>query len=257
MQTTSNYGFNIVEGTDIVNPLTQLNPNFTALDTDLKAVSDQTVDFATCVKTGTVHAVTRTLTDCNIFKFTATGDWATGDTMTVDGTTVSVFLPNGQAPLTGAYVINSEVLCILNGTRVTLLASDNKPTYNASEITLSNGNSVQDAVDQIGSVIKVVEGGSYAAGDTWAIPGAAQDLIDSGKYFLVEASFYYGDTVSSARLTKVTTRGFGRHVALSLNRTDIQTGMVNISPSSFAAYGFDIAHAPKLYDLYLFPMSAY
>ena len=36
MYTTTNYGFNIVEGTDIVNPLTQLNPNFTALDTDLK-----------------------------------------------------------------------------------------------------------------------------------------------------------------------------------------------------------------------------
>ena len=59
MQTTTNYGFNIVEGTDIVNPLTQLNPNFTSLDSDLKAVSDNTVDNATCIKTGTVHAVTR------------------------------------------------------------------------------------------------------------------------------------------------------------------------------------------------------
>ena len=257
MQTTSNYGFNIVEGTDIVNPLTQLNPNFTALDTDLKAVSDLTIDAASCIKSGTVHAVTRTLTDNNVFKFTATGNWETGDTMTVDGVSVSVYLPDGTAPLTGAFIINTEVLCIKNGSRITLFASPNKPVYTASDIDMASGDSVQDAIDQIGSVIRVVEGGAYASGDTWAIPSAAQDLIDSGKYFLVEASFFYGDTVSSARLTKVTTRGFGRHVALTLNRTDIQTGLVNISASTFTAYGFDISHAPKLYDLYLFPLSAY
>lgn len=256
MQTTSNYGFNIVEGTDIVNPLTQLNPNFTALDTDLKAVSDQTVDSATCIKTGTVHAVTRSMTDCDIFKFTATGNWETGDTMTVDGTTVSVFLPNGEAPLTGAYVINSEVLVILNGTRATLYASPNKAAYTASEITLSNGDSVQDAVDEIGSVIRVFEQSAYAAGATWVLPQEAQDVIDAGIPFLVEADFHYG-AYTTARLTKLTTRGFGAHVGLILDRTDPQVGMVRLSATSFDAYGFDLSHAPVLRNLYIFPLAAY
>ena len=257
MQTTSNYGYNIVEGTDIVNPLTQFNPNFSGIDTDLKGVSDQTVDFATCIKTGTIHAVTRTLADCDIFKFTATGDWTTGDTMTVDGVTVSVFLPNGQAPLTGAYVINTEVLCIINGTRVTLLASDNKPTYTAAEITMSDGNSVQDNVDKIGSIVRVFENQAYTSGQTWAIPTAAQDVIDSGKYYLIEADFYFGDSVSGARITKVTSRGFGANVTAAINRSDPQIGLININASSFTAYGYDAAHEPKLYNLYIFPIAAY
>ena len=144
MYTTTNYGFNIVEGTDMVNPLTQLNPNFTALDSDLKTVSDATVDAATCIKTGTVHAVTRTNTDAKVFRFTATGNWDTGDTMTVDGTLVSVFLPDGSAPTNGCFVINTEVIAAIQGTRVTLYVNagdasnisfdDTSVSYTASNV---------------------------------------------------------------------------------------------------------------------------
>lgn len=150
MYTTTNYGFNIVEGTDMVNPLTQLNPNFTALDTDLKAVSDNTVDNATCIKTGTVHAVTRTNTSANVFRFTATGNWNTGDTMTVDGTLVSVFAPDGTAPSNGCFVINTEVLAAIQGTRVTLYVN----TGSASNISFDDtsvsytANNVQTAIEE-------------------------------------------------------------------------------------------------------------
>ena len=149
MYTTTNYGFNIVEGTDMVNPLTQLNPNFTSLDTDLKAVADNTVDNATCIKTGTVHAVTRVNTSAKVFRFTATGNWNTGDTMTVDGTLVSVYLPNGSAPASGCYVINTEVLAAIQGTRVTLYAN----SVDASTVTfddtsvLYTANNVQTAIE--------------------------------------------------------------------------------------------------------------
>ena len=155
MQTTPNYGFNIVEGTDVVNPLVQLNPNFSALDTDLKVVSDATYDKATCVKSGTNHAVTRTDTDKNLIIFTATGNWETGDTMTIDGSPVSVYLPDGTAPLTGSFIINTEVLVVLNGTRVTLYTSQELPGYTASDINYDNSQSglsasdVQDAIDEI------------------------------------------------------------------------------------------------------------
>lgn len=156
MYTTTNYGFNIVEGTDMVNPLTQLNPNFTSLDTDLKAVSDATVDAATCIKTGTVHAVTRTNTDAKIFRFTATGNWNTGDTMTVDGTLVSVYLSDGSAPSNGCFVINTEVLAAIQGTRVTLYvnAGDASLIYFDDSNTSFTASNVQDAIEDVDTLAK-------------------------------------------------------------------------------------------------------
>ena len=122
--TTSNYNLIIAEGTDIVNPLTQIFPNFTALDTDLKAVQNKAVGAATEVKTGTVHAITRAWTASPLFVFTATGAWETGDTMTLDGNSVTVVLSDGTSPKTGAYIIGTEVLGITDGTSVTLIISN-------------------------------------------------------------------------------------------------------------------------------------
>lgn len=198
MQTTTNYGLNIVEGTDIVNPLTQLNPNFTALDTDLKAVSDLTIDAASCVKTGTVHAVTRTLAN-NIFKFTATGNWVTGDTMTVDGISVSVFLADGEAPLTGAYVINSEVLCILNGTRVTLFVNQ----VGAGNVNFSDTNVRYTASD----VQEAIEKASTAAGTAYTATQSVSEKIGSMNDIQYEDRSYTTDANGYANtglsLTKV------------------------------------------------------
>lgn len=153
MQSTTNYGLNIVEGTDIVNPLTQFNPNFADIDTIMKANADASIDHATCIKTGTVHAVTRSNPDASVFRFTATGNWNAGDTMTVDGTLVSVFNPDGTAPSSGCFVINTEVLAAIQGTRVTLYAvsssASNIPYDNTSSgLTATN---VQDAIDEVSS----------------------------------------------------------------------------------------------------------
>ena len=120
-QTTANYGLFKPESTDTYNHLVYDNPNMDTIDAAMKANADHAVDNASCIKSGTVHSVTRTNTSCPVFKFTATGDWNTGDTMNVDGTPVSVFLPNGSAPLTGCFVINTEVLAIISGSRVTLM----------------------------------------------------------------------------------------------------------------------------------------
>lgn len=164
MQTTTNYGFNIVEGTDIVNPLTQLNPNFTALDADLKAVADAAIDAATCVKTGTLHAVTRTNTDANVFKFTATGDWNTGDTMTVDGVSVSVFATDGTAPAEKCFVINTEVIAAISGTRVTLYVNStdaSRVLFNDAG-TLYTAANVQDALDAVSDAAGVKYAGTQS-----------------------------------------------------------------------------------------------
>ncbi len=123
MQNTSNYNLNLVEGTDLVNPPIQFNPNFQTIDAAMFANKEKTVGTASEVVTGTVHAIVRANQDADTFRFTATGAWTTGDTMTVDGTSVTVHLSDGTAPLTGAYVIGAEVLAVLNGTLVTLITS--------------------------------------------------------------------------------------------------------------------------------------
>lgn len=123
MQNTSNYNLNLVEGTDLVNPPIQFNPNFQTIDSAMFANKEKTVGVASEVVTGTVHAIVRGNQDADVFRFTATGNWASGDTMTLDGSAVTVHLSDGTAPGAGAYVIGAEVLAVVNGTLVTLITS--------------------------------------------------------------------------------------------------------------------------------------
>ena len=159
MQYTTHYNLNLPEGTDIVNPLVQDNPNYSAIDTALYDNKVRVVGNATEIKSGTVHAITRSDSDIDVMRFTATGDWITGDTMTVDGTPVSVYLQDGTAPLTGAYVINTEVVAVIKGSRVTLYGAQKLPGYTAADISYDNTDSglsasdVQDAIDEIQSNI--------------------------------------------------------------------------------------------------------
>ena len=123
MQYTSNYNLITVEGTDVVNPLVQMNPNFTDIDAAMFDNKQATIGTATEITVGTVHSITRANADSNYFRFTATSNWTVGDSMSVDGVAVSVFLTDGTIPVTGAYVINSEVFGIISGSRVTLFVS--------------------------------------------------------------------------------------------------------------------------------------
>ena len=159
MQYTTNYNLITVEGTDVVNPLVQMNPNFTDIDSIMKDNADATVARATCTKTGTTHAVVTTNSDAAMQRFTATGNWETGDTMTIDGVTVSVYLPDGTAPQTGCFVINSEVIIAINGTRVTLYCAP-ALSQSASDISYDNtlsglsASDVQDALDELAAMPK-------------------------------------------------------------------------------------------------------
>ena len=172
---TTNYNLAKPEGTDAYNHLIYDNPNMDIIDAALKSIDDLTVSRATCVKTGTNHAVTRLNTDAVVFRFTATGDFNAGDTMTVDGVSVSVFLPNGEAANTGAYIINSEVLAAIQGTRVTLYTNSinqinaNKVVYDntLSGLTATNA---QDAIDELNS--KEI---AFAAKESVTLPFTATD----------------------------------------------------------------------------------
>ena len=120
MESTTNYGLKVYEGADLFNPLTVENTNMESIDLISKAISDQAIGTATELTTGTVHALTRSDSDQALFRFTATSNFVSGDTFTVDTIQVSALTLNGQALPDGAYLAGAEVLCALVGTRLTV-----------------------------------------------------------------------------------------------------------------------------------------
>lgn len=153
MRYTSNYNLAIAEGTDNVNLLTQSYPNFETIDTALKEVSDSAITSAAETKVGTVHNLVRTSPDRTIIKFIATSNFVTGDTFTVDGVAVTAVTTGGTSLKSGAFLINSNVLCILNGLVLTVLVSE--VSVDASDVNFDNtgtgilANNVQDAIEEV------------------------------------------------------------------------------------------------------------
>lgn len=153
MQSTTNYSMNLVEGTDIVNVPVQLNPNFQTIDQEMFANKQGTIGTATEVVTGTVHAIVRANVDSDMFRFTATGAWTSGDTMTLDGSAVTVHLADGTAPATGVYIIGAEVVAVVNGTLVTLLTSAAQPVAGVTSFNSRTGAVVPTASDYDATMI--------------------------------------------------------------------------------------------------------
>lgn len=153
-QNTPNFGFNIAEGTDTVNLLTQCYPNFTSLDSILQAIKETGVTTSVATRTGTNFAVVRTDTDCNVLRFVATANYVSGDTFTVDGVAVTATTPAGTALPGGAFVINQSVLAILNSSVLTVFAGGASDP-DASDVDYDNSGSgltatdVQAAIDEL------------------------------------------------------------------------------------------------------------
>lgn len=186
MSLTPNYSFIIPTGSDAVNLLTQCYPNFTSLDSILKPIQESGVTVATDTKVGTVHQLVRTDSSCNMFRFIATGNYASGDTFTVDGASVTATAMDGTALSAGAFVINQSVVCVLNNLVLTVLVSGKETTsLPASAVTYDNTGSgltatnAQDAIDEVVTMIpSVPEHGVY---ELWLNPSpsttfAAQDV---------------------------------------------------------------------------------
>lgn len=119
MTNTTNYNLIMAQGSDTVNPLTQIFPNFETIDSAMKANQDAGVSSAVETKTGTNHAIVRTNSTA-VFRFTATSNYTVGDSFTVDGQAVTATLPDGTALQDGAFVINANILCVLVGTNMTV-----------------------------------------------------------------------------------------------------------------------------------------
>lgn len=123
MRKSQNFDLNLYEGTDIFNPLTTDVPNYEKIDAQMEKNYNLSVGKATELKTGTVHALTRENADCPMIHFTATSNFTSNDTFTVDGVQVSALLVDGSTLPTNCYIIGSEVICYLKGTLLTFFLS--------------------------------------------------------------------------------------------------------------------------------------
>ena len=150
MQYTTHYNFNLPEGTDIVNPLIQDNPNYIGIDNELYNNKLRVIGNATHTKTGTNHAITLADSDIAAFKFVATGDYATGDTFTVDGVTVTARVADGSTIPNGAFKINSTIEAILDGTILNLI--NIYGSVDAGDVFYDNTSSGLNASDAQGAI---------------------------------------------------------------------------------------------------------
>ena len=123
MRKSTNFNLNIVEGSDLVNPLIQDVPNYETIDEQMYKNECNSIGIATELKNGTVHALTRTIPNAPMFRFKATSNFTAGDTFTVDGIQASALTPSGETLASGCYVIGSEVLCVLRESLLTVYVS--------------------------------------------------------------------------------------------------------------------------------------
>ena len=144
MNYTTNYNLNKPEGTDLYNHLTIDNPNMDTIDGAMHDNKLQAIGDATELVSGTVHAITRSDSDQNIFRFKATGNFNAGDTITVDGVTVNAYTTGGQPLLDDAYVLSAEVICVLDGTSLWVLANKNP---DATDIPYDNNQNIKQKID--------------------------------------------------------------------------------------------------------------
>lgn len=232
MSLTPNFGMNIPDSTDIVNLLTQCYPNFTIVDTALQAIKETGTTTATETKSGTTHQLVRTDADCNMLRFTATSNFVTGDSFTVDGNPVAGVAVNGTSLQTGDFLINSNVLAILNGGVLTLFAGG-AVTPSASDVTYDNTGSgltatdVQDAIDELKSDIPTSMAGSditYDNSGSGLTATNVQDAIDE-----VNAKIVTGASIS------VTTDGVKTRQQM-LNALFALVDHTKITPKSVLMY---------------------
>lgn len=161
MLQSTHYELKLVEGSDIVNPLVIDRPNYETIDGVMYENESKSIGNATELKSGTIHALTRTKGNQRFFCFTATSNYEAGDTFTVDSIPVTALLPNGTALPDNAYVVNGTVMCSLIGTLLTVytlgsaVADDSirlggeLPEYYATASALANVKTTADAASTL------------------------------------------------------------------------------------------------------------
>lgn len=210
MTTTTYYNLNIVEGTDIVNPLIVDNPNYEKIDAAMHDNAVAGVTLATEIANATVHAITRENSDCTVIRFIATSQWKAGDTVTVDGVPVTALLPSGETLPDGAYVINANVLCVLTGTNLTVYVG--KSATDANEIAYNDTN-VESELDMLNSNLNTklsknwIEIASTTSTAEITVNFVSSDYTEILLLAVRNGSFVLASTLSPANLYDLYTSG--------------------------------------------------
>lgn len=177
---TANYKFITPVGSDQFNPLTDSNPNWESADTVIKKVENQSIAVATEVKSGSVHAITIPEGAGNMFRFVATSKFGAQDTCTVNGTQVSTLMPNGTTLPDGGWVINSNVLCCMTGTVLTVYTTIGGDSGNIDADTLDGHSANYFATAKaLDGVKSTAEAASRIANSASTTATAANTLANS------------------------------------------------------------------------------
>lgn len=119
---TEHYNLIIGQGSDYVNLLTQVFPNFETIDSAMFSNQENSIGTATEIKTGTIHAITKEGSQ-KAFLFYAVADFNSGDSFTVNGTPVSSISPSGSPLVQGAFTAGSNVLCVYDNGKLTVFTN--------------------------------------------------------------------------------------------------------------------------------------
>lgn len=190
MTQTTYYEFNKPEGTDLVNPLVDTNPNWNDLDAVLHEFNERSIANCTEVVALGVHTISRLDTTAKFLKWIATANFTAGETFTVDGLPVAAFTPAGATLATDAYVTGSVVLACLNAdnTAMTIYVSGTNvatdaerlggelPSYygTASDVA-DNATDIENLQNQVGNTSIVGIGDGTCTG---AISELNSDKVD-------------------------------------------------------------------------------
>lgn len=241
MTTTTNYGYNVVESTDTCNIPVQIAPNFNDIDTDLKAVSDAAVGTAVDTFASNVHAIVRNDADRNVFYFIAPADYVAGDTFTLDGVAITTTDVAGNALEDDAFRVNSTVLAIVYGARLTLITDKQMAALAAVNVTYDNtvsgltATDVQNALDEVASGVNTIASdvsdidtaltslltGTIAAGATSVTISDASILTTS----IID--IYFKDKVLSPTNVTVTTGAITIEIAAETDATYVGVRVLN------------------------------
>jgi len=191
MTQTTYYEFNKPEGTDLVNPLVDTNPNWDALDADLHEFNERSISNASEIVSLGVHTISRLDTTAKFLKWIATANYTAGETFTVDGLPVAASTPAGATLATGAYVTGSVVLACLNADNTamtvyvsgTTVASDSErlggelPSYygTASDVA-NNATDITNLQNQVGNTSIVGIGDGTCTGAINALNAELTDI---------------------------------------------------------------------------------
>ena len=259
MRKSENFDLNLYEGTDIFNPLTNDVPNYEKIDAQMKKNYNLSVGKATELKTGTVHALTRENADCPMIHFTATSNFTSNDTFTVDGVQVSALLVDGSTLPTNCYIIGSEVICYLKGTLLTFFLSGSVskdseklggelPSYYADKQSLDrvvqSVSSASDLITQNANDIAEINNilDRNTLGNTVSLTENVDYTCPSNGYFQIQCGYEYGSyakgVINNNVLMVVSSGGNNGVTLVSPPRTSVivKKGMV-ISFNGVRCYG--------------------